>query len=224
MTMESVENTTMPVMNTIRISYVAFAFVLLLSNSTFAEELLDGWKAEASFSAGALLGDDEIGRDVNATGGEDLIASLDDGGAIAIRLGLHSEYIGLEGSLLFGTEQIEVENEFGVDFPNHGEVPFSISADVLVYPFGFSLFDGRLRPYVTTGIGGTLLRVDLDNISDKESYFLLTWNLGGGVKWVLDKDGGVYLDARVTNHHVFEDDPIDSFDMQSILIGIGFRF
>ena len=118
-----------------------------------AADLFGKWRWELGAEGGALIADKEIGRSVNATGGEQLIARLSSGPLLGGRVGLHSDLVGFKIGGGFGKEKIEVKNQYAVGFPNHGEGLVLLSGDVYVYPFRRALFDGRLKPYATAASG-----------------------------------------------------------------------
>lgn len=196
------------------------------AQSATAQNAPSQWRWELGFRAGALLAGSEVGRGINATAGrrEQLIAKLDHGGSISFQFGVHSDVLGLEANLLSGTKLVTVKNEFGADFPNHGERPVIYSGDILIHPFGRRLAGGRLRPYLTAGGGGALISVDLDNINNKENYHRLALNVGGGLKLLFGQEQRYFFDARFTNHHLSGKSPIATFDLQSVSGGFGIRF
>jgi hypothetical protein len=191
---------------------------------TQSQASLSGSRIEAATFFGAMIGGKEIGRGVNATGGERLVAKLNHGGALGVRAGLHSDVIGLEANVLTTGNRGIVKNEFGVAFPNHAEHPVICSGDALLYPFRRAVRDGRVRPYLTSGVGGMLLSADLDNIRDKETHGSLIWNAGAGVKVFVGDGNGMYVDVRFTNHRLVGGGSTDAVDLRSISIGVGARF
>jgi hypothetical protein len=196
------------------------------TQSAMAQNTSNQWRWELGFRAGVLLAGKEVGRGINATAGrrEQLIARLDHGGSISLQFGVHSAVLGLEANLLSGTKLITVKNEFGVDFPNHGERPVIYSGDILLYPFGRRLAGGRFRPYLMAGGGGAQIAVDLDNINNKENYHRLALNAGGGLKLLFGQEQRYCFDIRFSTHHITGKSPIATFDLQSVSGGFGVRF
>jgi hypothetical protein len=174
--------------------------------------------------AAASFAPAEIGRDRNATGGEQLIAFI--GNGVAIGLGLESQWLGLQLTLEARADHIQVENEFGTRFPNHGGQPAIYSATLLVYPLaplGRAIRHGSVRPFATASVGGLLVSVDLDNTEDQTTYHLWHYGLGGGVRlFVLDHDDGfielAFRSVRVRGH-----EPLQMFTMRSVAVGVGMR-
>jgi opacity protein-like surface antigen len=182
------------------------------------------WRFEAATYFGALIAGKEVARGVNATGGEQLIAKLNHGGALGVRAGLHSDLLGLEANFLIPNNAVAVKNEFGVSFPNHGKKPLISSADVLLYPFRRAIGTGKIRPYLTGGVGGVLMSADLDNINDQETHGRLMWNSGGGVEIFVDETSRFYFDLRFTNHRLARSSETHATDLRSITVGVGYRF
>lgn len=189
---------------------------------TQSPERLSATRIEAGTYFGLIIAGKDIARGVNATGGEQLIARLNHSGALGIRGGVHNDLLGLEGNFLTASSPVVVKNEFGVAFPNHAERPLIYSGDALLYPFRKAIRAGKVRPYLTNGIGGLLLSADLDNIRDKETHGGLIWNAGGGVKVFVGEASGLYFDLRFTNHRLLNSST--PYSLRSLSIGVGARF
>ena len=80
---------------------------------------------------------------------------------------------------------------------------------------------GRVRPYVTSGVGGAYVSADLDNINDKEPHNRFMWNAGGGVKLIA---GELVLDFRFTNHRLLGSGAENTTNLRSVSVGVGYRF
>jgi len=205
--------------------WAAVGFCLLSAAASIAQtQSQAGSRFEAETFFGAMIAGKEVGRRANATGGEQIIARLNHGGAFGLRAGVHSDLLGLEAGFVTSSNRAEVKNEFGVAFPNHAERPLICSGDALLYPFRRRLAEGRVRPYLTSGVGGMLLSADLDNIRDKEFHGGLIWNAGGGVKVFVGADSAMYVDLRFTNHRMLGSRAADLIDLRSISVGVGARF
>lgn len=189
------------------------------------QERLSGSRVECAVVVGAAIAGTNIGRGTNATGGhEQLVARLDHGGAVGIRGGIHNAVLGVEANFLSTLNPVSVKNEFGAGFPNHAERLLFYSADVLLYPFGRAIRKGRVRPYLTSGIGGTFFSADLDNINDRERHNRLMWNAGGGARFLVGQGPNVYLDFRFTNHRMLSAGELPATDVRSVTVGVGYRF
>lgn len=211
-----------------RLSVIAVVFCIVGAARVEAQTQWQGSppgsRVEASTFFGAMIAGKEIARGVNATGGEQLIARLSHGGALGVRGGIHSDLLGLEANFLTTSNRAVVKNEFGVAFPNHSERPLIYSGDALLYPFRRAIREGKIRPYITSGVGGMLLSADLDNVRDKEAHGSVIWNAGGGVKVFVGEGTGLYFDFRFTNHRLLSSSVTGSLDLRSVSIGVGARF
>lgn len=211
-----------------KISVIAVVLCIVGAAKTDAQtqppEWVSGSRIEAGTFFGAMIAGKDIARGVNATGGERLIARLNHGGALGVRGGVHSDLLGLEANFLTPGSPAVVKNEFGVAFPNHAERPLIYSGDALFYPFRRAIREGKVRPYLTSGVGGMLLSADLDNIRDKEAHGSLIWNAGGGVKVFVGEGAGLYFEFRFTNHRLLSSRGADSLDLRSVSVGVGARF
>jgi opacity protein-like surface antigen len=196
-----------------------FVFGAVAGHAQTPQESGRGPRFELGTFFGAMVAGKEVARGVNSTGGERLIARLGHGGVFGLRAGVHSAWLGAESSLFISSNRAEVRNEFGVAFPNHAERLLLYSADALVYPFGGAIRNGRVRPYITSGVGGGYLSADLDNINDKEAHNRFVWNAGGGVKAIA---GEFCVDVRFTNHRLVR--ASGGADLRSVTVGVGYRF
>lgn len=211
-----------------KISVIAVVLCIVGAAETDAQtqsrERLSGSRIEAGTFFGVMIAGKDIARGVNATGGEQLTARLNHGGALGVRGGVHSDLLGLEANFITTGNRAVVENEFGVEFPNHAERPLIYSGDALLYPFRRAIREGKIRPYLTSGFGGMLLSADLDNIRDKEPHGSLIWNAGGGVKVFVGEGTGLYFDIRFTNHRLLSSRAASPHDLRSVSVGVGARF
>jgi len=197
------------------------AAAVIAANGQTNDARLGGTRLEASTVFGAMIAGKELNRGINATGGEDLIAKLNHGGAFGVRAGVHNSLLGLEAGFLTTSNAASVRNEFGVAFPNHAERPLFYSGDALLYPFRMAINEGRVRPYVTSGVGGAYVSADLDNINDKEPHNRFVWNAGGGLKVF---SGQLYFDFRFTNHRLLGSAGETATNLRSMTVGVGYRF
>lgn len=183
------------------------------------------WRVGLGLSAGVLLAPGEIGRATNATGAhEALIGRLGDALALGGHLGIDSRHVGAELRLVLGTRRIEVKNEAGTGFPNHGEHPLLWSGNLLVYPLGLLQGSGsRLpRPLLAAGLGGAVLSADLDNVKGQTLFHSFLWSLGGGVRLGIGRDG--VLEARLARHRVWRNGALRSFEATAVTLGLGVRY
>jgi hypothetical protein len=181
------------------------------------------WQADFSAGVGILLGPGEIGRDVNAAGGDQLIARVRDGPAFRFGAALGIEYFRFGLDMLRYTRQVQVVNDRGVEFPNHGEGIFLYSATATLYPFapirGAFLAD-RLRPYAVAAAGGSLVSVDLDNVGDQTLYHPWQWSWGAGVRCCSSAPESLAFEARVTRFYVGGRGPLNGFSATTLMVGL----
>lgn len=179
---------------------------------------------EAGVDIGLFVAGVEVGRDINATGGEQLIARLGHGAILGARIGVHTPTFGFDAEVAGPSARVGVRNEFGVRFPNHGERPAMLSGRALLYPFRRALWRGQVRPFVAAGIAGTFVSADLDNVEDKSLRLLPGWTLGAGVKWLRDDGNGGYLEIAVSEQRFHGVRPFGSFTTRAVTCGVGYRF
>jgi hypothetical protein len=184
-----------------------------------AEETAGEWQASGAFALGALAAPEEIGRDTNTTGGEALIARLPEGPMLAVRSGFERGFVYLGGEWASPLLPIEVENDAGVDFPNHGQQPLLYALEAQVFPFGRRRIGGHLRPYAVVGAGGALLSVDLDNRRGQELSHHWLWKAGGGVRWQRSPSAEGLLDLRYDEYHVRGHSPLANFTLRCFALG-----
>ncbi len=157
------------------------------ANSTPA----NNWYVEYSLNGGTVTTTNDISIRSNATGSHELLhgrlkSSLFVGG----KVGAHGNRFGLEAGVFRTAEKIQVSNDVGVPFPNHGENVTLLKADVVLYPVRRTAFGGVFRPYLSAGFGGTFFSLDTDNINDQENYAKPTLSIGAGGKYKLGGEGG----------------------------------
>lgn len=177
---------------------------------------------EIAFHAGMFMAPAEIGRDVNAAGGDVLVARLGDTGAFGVQHEIRTRFIG--GAVnVFVLQSVEVQNEAGVEFPYHGKSPLLYAWEVRLYPFSDSISEGQVSPYLAAGFGGALISVDLDNINDQELRHLWARSLSAGVK-MLFNGNETFVDVQVKTWFLSGRGPIVPFQASAIVIGLGGRY
>lgn len=190
------------------------------------------WRWSSGVTAGALFAPGEIGRDQNASGGhERLIARWGDGAGLGGQVSLETRFGGLELRGLQATSAVQVRNEFGVAFPDHGKCPFAWSGSLFVYPFApIEARRNRLpRPFLTAGLGGHLISVDLDNVENQTLYHSFHWVLGGGIRIATAPEDvpswtPTFLELRVERYRVWRNGPLHRFAAWAATVGFGMRY
>jgi hypothetical protein len=190
------------------------------------------WRWNSGVTAGALFAPGEIGRDRNATGGhEQLIAGWGGGAAVGGHVGLESRLGGLELRGIQAISAVQVRNEFGVAFPNHGKRPFAWSAGLFLSPLApIEARRSRLpRPFLTAGLGGHFISVDLDNQKNQTLYHSFHWVLGGGIRIPTAPEDvpswtPTFLELRVERYRVWRNGPLRRFGVWAATAGLGMRY
>ena len=188
-----------------------------------AAGVFDGWRPSMALAVGWVFAPTHIGRDINATGGEELLARLGDRPLSGIRLGAENGPLGFEVGLTQHVVAIQVENEFGTEFPNHGRPPlrYAVAAVLLpLAPLRGTAFGRHVQPFVKAGIGGWLVSVDLDNVHDQTFYHLWAPDIGGGVR-VFPRGGEFFIDVRFERSWVAGRGPIARFRADVLTVAFG---
>jgi hypothetical protein len=178
---------------------------------------------EASFSAGVVLAPREIGRDMNAAGGDTLVAHLGTGPITGGRFEARNRLAGVGGSMAAWLKPVTVRNAAGVDFPHHGTKPVLLTLEARLYPLGRTSVGRLAAPYVSVGAGGLLVSVDLDNIDDQELRLLWQRGLGAGLRMALGPDG-TFIDVGVARWFISGRRPLAAFEATALVVGLGTRF
>ncbi|MGQ0701878.1 MAG: hypothetical protein ACT4PM_01945 [Gemmatimonadales bacterium] len=189
------------------------------------------WRWTSGVGLGIIGRSGEIGRDRNATGGqEELVASLGTGIGIGARTGYESRFGGLELRGTFFSSAVQVVNEDEVRFPNHGKRPFAWTGSALVYPVSpLQRRPGAVRPFLAVGVGGIFLSVDLDNIEDQTLYHSFLWSLSGGLRIATDPEDvpsvtPTHVELRVERTRVWGNHPLGSFQFWVVTAGLGMKW
>jgi len=172
--------------------------------------------------SGTITGDTLMETTVN---GEFVSASSDSGWQAGLRLEADKEMWGIDISI----STLQAELELRTDPFAFASVPSASQADMylggvnlLFYPTGNSLANGRLRPFITGGAG---LGVYDSDFSQIDSELLSDLNAGVGIKWLLGDEGktAFRVDYR---HHLMKDfdNNFDNVYRRSITVGFSFDF
>jgi hypothetical protein len=180
------------------------------------------WTAEAGPEIGVSIAGIQVGRDVNATGGEELRARLGHSPALGIRCGVYSRFGGFEMGVTATAAAVKVKNEFGVRFPNHGEPPAFFTASAVLHPFGRAL--GRARPYVSAGFAGAVVSADLDNIEGQSGRLLPGLSAGVGLRWTVGWDQQTFVVIDMSERRFHGVRPFESFATRIVTVGVARRY
>jgi hypothetical protein len=177
----------------------------------------------AGFGAGGLLAPGEIGRDRNATGGQEtLIARWRAGAALAGQARLARPPFGIELAAIRSTSVIRVENEAGTEFPHHGQGPLLLAAAGTLVPFGAS---ARIGPFVSGGLGLVFIPVDLDNVKGQTLFVSPVRSLAAGFRFAppngaLGSQDG-YVELRVARYWSWGNGPLRPIGFTVLMVSVG---
>jgi hypothetical protein len=181
------------------------------------------WRQTPILLFGVFDPPDEVGRDVNATGGEFLIARLGPSPVFGLSYENRSRFIGLLVTGLGASRKVSVRNEFDVAFPNHGGAPFFYMGEARIYPLGRLGVPVPVDPFFAVGAGGVVTSVDLDNIDDQQYYNQWAWTLGAGARLAVG-DGSRFIELRAVRWVVDTSGPLHATRVITVTAGIGAAF
>lgn len=156
--------------------------------------------------------------------GETVKVDMGSGWLFGIRVGADREYVGLEGTIAGVLADVDLKADFAADLPSaqDGSV-FLADVNLLWFPVGNAIADGRVRPFATIGTGLGVFDTDFDQVENE-----LAWdvNVGGGIKFLLGDEGNpvIRLDYR---WHIFTSSSSglnSDIYSQELTLGLGFRF
>ena len=177
------------------------------------------WRWRIGAALGFVPGPGEIGR-------EELIARVGAGIGMGFQAGIESRIGGIELRTLGFSSAVEVEDQGGAEFPNHGRRPFVWTAGVTAYPLA-PVFRAGTGPFVAGGLGGILLSADLDNVEGQTWYHSFLWSLGGGARVAMGPEepswAPAFLELRVERMRVWSNGPLRSFTVWVGAVGIALR-
>lgn len=176
---------------------------------------------EAAIHGGVLLIPGAIGRDVNRAGGDVLVARAPTAPLLGARFEVRTRVAGLGVELAASQRRVQVANESGVDFPNHGGSPALYGLEGRLYPLAGTY--SPAEPYVSAGLGGAVVSVDLDNVNDQERYYPRTRSVGGGVKFFFD-EGSIFVDVQYKRIAFSRTGPLHAFRASALSLAVGAAF
>ena len=178
------------------------------------------WSRDVMILGGVVVVPDAIGRDVSKTGGDLLIARAQTSPLIGARVELRRGFAGAGATLMSSSRKVEVTSLTGVPFPNHGGSPLFYTADVRVYPVGPFAIGRRVSPYVSVGIAGAVLSIDLDNVGGQELGHVPGRTVALGTR-ISIKDGMAHLDVQVSRAALRRRGPLGPFSARALVVGLG---
>ena len=158
-------------------------------------------------------------------GGETVTGRADSGIMAGLRLGADDEYTGWELTLAGMWSDVEIKADpFATDLPAETDSSLILATiNLMLFPAGNSMADGRVRPFLTVGTGvGYLTADDFDELDNEWLYDV---NSGFGIKFLMGETGDTILrlDWR---WHLMRDfsSEFERIYRQEMSVGIGMRF
>lgn len=206
--------------------YLIIGFVVILlvfSEVSVAQpsgsfERPDDWQVGTfiGFMTGDTLMDTRIA-------GEPVRAKADSGTVVGVRVGMDREFLGLEASLMGAFSDLDLDADPAAGVPSGGDADLYLaSVNLLWYPTGNELDDGRFRPFFAIGPGLGYYDSDFDEVDGELLYDI---GVGAGFKLLTGDEGNpvIRLDWR---WHIMKDfdDNFEWMYRQELSLGIGVRF
>ncbi len=138
------------------------------------------------------------------------------------------EYLGWEAGLAGVFGDLDVTTNLPNGFVANDQLYTSGDAsmiltnfNLMVYPGGNNLMEGRLRPYLTAGPGLAYLMIDQKYLDDE---FLVDMNAGLGTKIYPFDNDAVFMRVDWKWHYLFKGDEVRDTYHKELTIGVGFNF
>lgn len=179
------------------------------------------WEMQVSLIGGYLSGGSIDNAVVN---GERTKADTEGGWLVGVRIGMEQEMFGWELMLAESFADLDASSgEFGLERTRGHANMFLANLDLLLFPTGNDIGDGRIRPFLAIGPGLAYLDTSFDH-ADGTTMFGV--NAGAGIKFLLGEDGNPVLRFDWRWHFYFAADAGLDEDLyrQELTMGIGFRF
>ena len=184
-------------------------------------EPASNWEAQLSVIGGHWTGGT---IDETRVGGARARADVDGGWLVGVRGGMEQEMFGWEVTLAEAFADMDVQTAAlaGAESGSHANM-FLANVDLLLFPTGNEIGDGRIRPFFAAGPGLVHIDTDFNHADDTTAFGI---NAGAGVKFLLGEDGNPVIRIDWRWHFYFGGDAglDDHFYRQEIVLGIGFRF
>jgi len=179
---------------------------------------------QLSLIGGVLTGGTYSSRTENSLG-ERVHLKTDEGFMTGLRLSAEQEYLGLELSAAGVFHDMNLEaGEWEIEPEGSNATLILTDLNVLMFPTGNDLADGRVRPFVTVGPGLAFFMSDYDQI---DSELMFAANVGAGIKFLLGDEGSPVLRFDWRWHQIIgstTETMENSIYRQEFSVGIGLRF
>lgn len=205
-----------------------FAILAILVSSAWgqtSDSLLNegGWDSQwqASIYSGYLTGGSLLRTTID---GEPVTVRTDPGWLIGIRVTADEEYFGWEGSLAGVFSDLDVKKDpFVAQSSAKDATMLLLNFNVLLYPTGDELLEGRVKPYLTLGPGLASIISDFDKVDGRTMF---ATNLGAGIKFLLGEEGNTILRFDWRWHYMVGSTAglENTIYRQELSMGLGFAF
>lgn len=143
---------------------------------------------------------------------------------IGVRLGADQEYLGWETSFAAVFTDLDYDSDSAAEgVSSSGDANWLFTNfNLMLYPTGNELNDGRVKPFLTAGPGLVFFCSD-DKFVDDEIMF--DFNVGGGIKFLLGDDDSTVLRLDWKWHYIVAPgDFEDRILRHELTVGLGFTF
>ena len=125
------------------------------------------------------------------TAGDEYQLKTNDGVLIGLRLSGEQEYLGGEITLAGVFQDLNLKKDPAVVMSSASDSKMLLFGfNVLMFPTGNTLLEGRVRPFLTVGPGLAIIDTDSSKVSSEAMFNM---NVGAGVKFLLGDEGSPVL-------------------------------
>ena len=202
-------------------------FILLILSSAVQGQLFEEVESKSnwqvSFVTGFFHGEgflDTRNKEQNAP----LDVDPDTAWLWGVRLGAEQEYLGWDVTAAAAFADLEINAHPLAIVPSGRDLTMFLgNINALYFPTGYNLNKGRIRPFVTGGVGVAHFDSDFDYIGAET---MLDLNAGAGVKFMLDRADKYHLRLDWRWHYLTGGSAgvNNTLYRQELTIGFGFRF
>lgn len=199
--------------------------VMVLSFSPALGQMAGSSERETDWQAYFTTGYFDAGTVLNThVRGERVEVDMDEGWLFGVRAGADWEYLGVEALIAGVISDMDLKADPAVNLTSgHDASVFLADVNLLWFPVGNSIADGRVRPFATIGTGFGIFDTDFYKVENEVAW---DFNVGGGIKFLLGDQGNPILrfdyrwhlytsSTSGLNHDIYR---------QELTMGLGFRF
>jgi len=198
---------------------IAVPFSPALGQLAGSQERQTDWQAYFTtgyFDAGTVLN--------TQVRGESVKVEMDEGWLFGVRAGADQEFFGLEALIAGVISDMDLIADPAANLTSgHDASVFLADVNLLWFPVGNSLADGRVRPFATIGTGLGIFDTDFYKVENEAAW---DFNVGGGIKFLLGDQGNPILRFDYRWHIFTTSSSGLNADIyrQELTMGLGFRF